>query len=126
SRYLRLDPGRSEGFMRAAKALLDAGASANTGFFDTGHLPHPEWESALYGAAGVAFHAGLTRLLLEHGADPNDEEVPYHSPETYDNAALEALIQSGRLSPDALATMLLRKADFHDNDGLKLLLEGGA
>ncbi|GEP96904.1 ankyrin repeat domain-containing protein [Chitinophaga cymbidii] len=126
SRYLRLDPDRSEGFMRAAKALLDAGASANTGFFDNAHLPQPEWESALYGAAGVAFHAGLTRLLLEHGADPNDEEVPYHSPETYDNAALEVLIESGKLSQESLSTMLLRKADFHDHDGLKLLLEAGA
>src|SRR4029453_14757231 len=37
SRYLRLDPARSAGFVRAAQALLDAGASANTGFFETGH-----------------------------------------------------------------------------------------
>ena len=125
SRYLR-DPSRSDDFMRTAKALLDAGASANTGFFDTSHLPQPEWESALYGAAGVAFHAGLTQLLLEHGADPNDEEVPYHAPETYDNAALEVLVRSGRLTEESLSTMLLRKADFHDYDGLKILLRAGA
>jgi hypothetical protein len=31
SRYLRLDPARSEGFLRGAAALLDAGADANTG-----------------------------------------------------------------------------------------------
>src|ERR1041385_6634339 len=82
STYLRLDPARSDGFVRAARALLDAGASANTGFYEHHHQPEPEFESALYGAAGVAHHAGLTRLLLEHGADPNDEEVPYHSPES--------------------------------------------
>lgn len=126
SRYLRLDPSRSEDFVRTAKVLLDAGASANTGFFDNDHQPHPEWESVLYGAAGVAFHAGLTRLLLEHGAEPNDEEVPYHSPETYDNAALEILIRSGRLTEDSLCIMLIRKADFHDYNGLKMLLEAGA
>lgn len=126
SRYLRLDPSRSEDFMRTAKVLLDAGASANTGFFENDHQPHPEWESVLYGAAGVAFHAGLTRLLLEHGAEPNDEEVPYHSPETYDNAALEVLIQSGKLTEDSLSMMLVRKADFHDYNGLKMLLEAGA
>jgi hypothetical protein len=87
---------------------LDAGASANTGFYDTTHKPEPEWESALYGAAGVAHHAGVTRVLLEHGANPNDEEVPYHSPETFDNTALHVLVDSGTLNDDNLATMLLR------------------
>lgn len=126
SRYLRLDATRSEGFVRTAKALLDAGASADTGFFDISHRPLPEWESALYGAAGVAFHAGITRLLMAHGANPNDEEVPYHAPETYDNSALEILLQSRRLSAESLSTMLLRKADFHDYNGIRLLLEAGA
>ena len=69
SKYLRLDPTRSDGFLGAATALLDAGADPNTGFWTTGQ--HPERETALYGAAGVAHHAALTRLLLEHGADPN-------------------------------------------------------
>src|SRR5439155_19860963 len=60
------------------------------------------------------------------GAEPNDEEVPYHSPETYDNAALETLVESGRLTADSLATMLLRKADWHDCEGLEYLLKHGA
>ena len=37
-------------------------------------------------AAGVAHHPGLTQLLLDRGADPNDDEVPYHVGESYDNA----------------------------------------
>ncbi|PYP59694.1 MAG: ankryin [Gemmatimonadetes bacterium] len=123
SRYLRLDRARSAGFVRAATALLDAGADANTGWHEMRHQPSPEWESALYGAAGVAHHAELTRLLLQRGADPNDEETPYHAPETHDNGAVQALLDSGRLSDDSLATMLLRKADWHDYDGIKLLLE---
>ena len=53
SRYLRLDRSRSDAFVRAATALLDAGANPNTGWFDTTHRPNPEWESAIYGAAGV-------------------------------------------------------------------------
>jgi ankyrin repeat protein len=126
SKYLRLDRERSDGFVRAAEALLDAGASANTGFFDESHRPEPEFESALYGAAGVAHHAGLTRLLVERGADPNDVEVTYHTPETYDNDALKILVESGKLTPDSLATMLLRKHDWHDYDGIKWLLEHGA
>ena len=126
SKFLRLDRSRSDGFVQAATALLDAGANANTGFFEQNHRPAPEWESALYGAAGVAHHAGVTRVLLERGADPNDEEVPYHSPETHDNAALKLLVESGRLTADSLSTMLLRKADWHDGDGLAYLLEHGA
>src|SRR6266542_3952126 len=126
SRYLRLDPARSDGFVRAARALLDAGASARTGFYEKVHQPHPEYESALYGAAGVAHHPELTRLLLERGADPNDGEVAYHSPETDDNRTLKVLVESGKLNPDNLATMLLRKADWHDYEGIRYLLEKGA
>lgn len=126
SKYLRLERARSASFVRAAEALLDAGASANTGFYEMNHEPKPEWESALYGAAGVAHHAELTRLLVERGADENDEEVSYHSPETRDNGALKVLVESGKLTADSLATMLLRKADWHDYDGIKYLLEHGA
>jgi ankyrin repeat protein len=126
SKYLRLDRTRSADFVRAATALLDAGASANTGFYDTSHQPDPAFESALYGAAGVAHHAELTRLLIERGADPNDGEVPYHTPEGYDNDALKVLVESGKLNADSLATMLLRKHDWHDYDGIKWLLEHGA
>ena len=126
SRYLRLDRARSNGFVRAARVLLDAGASASTGFYSVDHQPEPAFESAIYGAAGVAHHAELTRLLLERGADPNDGETPYHTPESLDNAALEVLVESGKLTDDSLATMLLRKADWHDYQGLKFLLEHGA
>jgi len=69
SRYLRLRG--SESFVDAAEALFDAGADPNSGFFDAEHQPAPTFESALYGAAGVAHHAGLTRLLLGRGADPD-------------------------------------------------------
>lgn len=125
SRYLRLDRARSDSFVRAATALLDAGASANTGWFEMNHQPRPEWESAIYGAAGVAHHPELTRLLLKRGADPNDEETPYHAPEGYDNAALKVLVESGKLTDDSLTMILLRKTDWHDYEGIKWLLEQG-
>jgi len=63
------------------------------------------------------------RVLLEHGADPNDGEVPYHAPEGWDNAPLKLLVDSGKLKADTLTTMLQRKADWHDYEGIKLLLE---
>jgi ankyrin repeat protein len=124
SKYLRLDPARTPAFLRAATALLDAGADPNAGFWTTGQ--HREHETALYGAAGVAHHAELTRLLLERGADPNDVEAVYHSPETYDNDAMKLLVETGKLSRENLSLMLIRKHDWHDYDGVKYLLERGA
>jgi ankyrin repeat protein len=122
SRYLRLDNSRSDAFVRTARALVDAGASANTGWYEASHQPSPVFESVIYGAAGIARHVGLTRLLLERGADPNDEETPYHAPETYDNAVLNVLLESGRLNADSLTCLLLRKTDWHDLKGLQLVL----
>jgi ankyrin repeat protein len=126
SKFLRLEAARTEGFLKAATALLDAGANPNTGFFEEDHQPKPEWECALYGAAGVAHHPELTRLLLDRGADPNDGEVAYHSPETLDNGALRVLVESGKLTQDSIGLMLARKFNWHDDDGVHWLLEHGA
>jgi hypothetical protein len=125
SRYLRLRP--SPRFVHAAELLLDAGADPGTGFFDTSHEPEPAFESALYGAAGVAHHPELTALLLARGADPNvGGEVAYHAPEGFDDRAMMAVVDSGRLSDDGLTTMLLRKLDWTDLDGVRRLLDRGA
>lgn len=124
SKYLRLDPSRGDALLRAARALLDAGADANSGFTTTGAFP--EHETALYGAAGVAQHEAMTRLLLERGADPNDPEVVYHSPETHDLGAMKAVVETGRLTRESLVLMLIRKHDWHDHEGVRYLLEHGA
>ncbi|MEO8193092.1 MAG: ankyrin repeat domain-containing protein [Gemmatimonadales bacterium] len=127
SKYLRLDRSRSSGFARAAEALLDAGASPNTGFHSQEHEPNPVFESVLYGAAGVAHHPELTRLLLERGADPNDDEVPYHAPETFgESDAMKIIAESGKLTPMNLTMMLQRKLDWTDYDAVQWLLEHGA
>ncbi len=128
SRYLRIDRARSDAFVRTARALLDAGASANTGWYEMIDHPNPRpvLESAIYGAAGIAQHEGVTRLLLEYGADPNDEETPYHAAEGYDHAVLKALLESGKLNSTSMTTLLLRKGDWHDTEGIRLMLEHGA
>lgn len=120
SKFLRLDHTRSQAFVRAATELLDAGADPNGGFWANG-----EFETALYGAAGVAHNAAVTRLLLERGANP-DDEVVYHAAEEYDLGAMKALVQSGKLTDDHLTTLLVRKCDWHDYEGVKWLLENGA
>lgn len=125
SRYLRLDRSRSDGFVRAAEVLLDAGASANTGWYEANDEPRPFWEGAIYGAAGIARHVRLTRLLLDRGADPNDGETPYHVPESYDNAVMEVMVESGKFNDESMTTLLLRKADWHDYEGIRYLLERG-
>jgi len=128
SRYLRLDPSRSEAFVACARALLDAGANPNTGWMETtdDNPPRQFLESVIYAAAGLARHPGLTQLLLERGADPNDEETCYHAPETYDNTVVKILIDSGRCNERSLAWLAARKADWHDEKGLQLALDGGA
>jgi len=126
SRFLREDAARPGGFVGAARVLLAHGASAKTGFHEEGHQPSPCFESALYGAAAIAKHLELTRLLLEHGADPNDEETPYHVPEGYENDVMKLLVTSGRVGKKALTTMLARKHDWHDYDGVAWLLAHGA
>ena len=126
SRCLRLDRARGEGFLRTARLLLEHGASANTGFYSHQHEPDPAFETAIYGAAGIAHHAELTRLLLAHGADPNDGETPYHVPEGYDNAALHVLVESGKVDQSGITTMLHRKHDWHDYQGIEWLLAHGA
>ena len=123
SNYLRLEPARGPAFLRAAEALLDAGADPNAGFWEAGQ--HRSHETPLYGAAGVAHNVELTRLLLARGADPNDNESVYHSPETYDNAAMKLLVETGKLTAENLALMLVRKHDWHDLEGVTYLLENG-
>ena len=126
SRFLRLDAERSDGFVSAASLLLDAGADPDTGFFSNDHEPSPTWESVLYGTAGVAHHAGATKLLLDRGADPNDGETEYHAPEWFDNRSMRIIVESGRLAPIGITTMLHRKLDWTDYDGVLWLLAHGA
>lgn len=124
SRFLRQPP-KDACFVNTARALLDAGANPNTGFYESSHQPTPCFESVLYGVAGIAHHEGLTRLLLERGADPNDGETPYHVAEGYDNGAFQAVFESGKLDANGVATLLLRKIDFHDGKAINWLLEQG-
>jgi ankyrin repeat protein len=126
SKYLRIDAERSPGFVSAATMLLDAGADPNTGFYCDDPPPGPTRESVLYGAAGVAHNDGMTQLLLDRGADPNDGETEYHAPEWFNNRPMEMIVESGRLAPMGLTTMLHRKLDWTNYAGVLWLLNHGA
>jgi len=127
SRYLRIDKHRSESFALCARTLLESGANANTGWMNEIDEPErPIIEAVIYGAAGVAQSTAVTEALLDFGADPNDGETPYHVAETYDNEVLKILVRSGRFNETSLATVAMRKCDWHDDAGLLLVLEHGA
>jgi hypothetical protein len=127
SRYLRIEKARAEAFVSTARVLLDGGANPNTGWTEyIDDPPRPIHESVIYGAAGIAQNPGLTKLLLDRGADPNDEETAYHVSESYDNTVVEILLRSGRFNNVSLATIAARKCDWHDDKGLELALHHGA
>jgi ankyrin repeat protein len=105
-----------DGLHRTARLLLEAGASPG----QSTRTPENEPLSALYGAAGKNHDASLTRLLLDAGADPNDNESLYHASETRDLTIVRILLDAGAVVEGTNA--LLRQLDFDDLEGLRLML----
>jgi ankyrin repeat protein len=107
------------GRVEPARALLERGADPN-GFFVNGHGRM----SALYGAAGRLHDPGLTRLLLEAGASPDDGESLYHSTEADSPECLRLLLEHGASTrrTNALAHAL----DDERIEHVRLLLDADA
>jgi len=108
--------------------LLDAGADANQRVgsrWPPASLAAPDAShplSALYGAAGQNHHAGMARLLLDAGAEPNDGESLYHALESLECTRL--LLEAGARVQGTNA--LYRVLDRDDLPALQLLLGHGA
>ncbi|MEO0385167.1 MAG: ankyrin repeat domain-containing protein [Pseudomonadota bacterium] len=80
--------------------------------------------SPLYLAIGHANNMPLGRWLLEHGADPNDDESLYHATELGHREGLKMLLEHGA-DPRGTNAML-RAMDFHDVEAVRMLLDAGA
>lgn len=110
-----------------AGLLLDAGADPRQTIgsrWPPASLAAPSEEvrlSVLYGAAGLNRDVGLTRLLLEAGADPNDGESLYHS--LQEPACTRLLLAAGARVVGTNA--LYRVLDFNQLESLQLLLANG-
>jgi len=121
SRWHQVDPGRAEGMLEVARLLLDAGASPDT---TNGRPPRRGFQSALSGAAGSANNPAITRLLLERGADPDDDESVYHAVQHRDHECLRLLIEHGAAvdGTNALGAAI----GSGDVEAVRMLLDAGA
>jgi ankyrin repeat protein len=79
--------------------------------------------SAVYGAAGVVHDPGMTRVLLEAGADPNDGESVYHACEAESTECLHLLLEHGARVPGTNA--LAHALDYPHLEHVRLLLDAG-
>jgi len=102
-----------------ARDLLERGADADVTFRNEyGDM------SALYGAAGVVHDPELTRVLLQAGANPDDNESLYHSVETEGTDCLRILLEHGATVDGTNA--LPHALDYDRLEHVRLLLEAGA
>jgi ankyrin repeat protein len=104
-----------ERLYRCARLLIEAGADVNSA--DYKENDHPL--SALYGAAGKNQDAGMTRLLLEAGASPNDGESLFHAQEERGTECVKLLLKAGAKVDGHI---LCHTLDFDDLEKLRLML----
>ncbi|WP_420335988.1 ankyrin repeat domain-containing protein [Roseibium sp.] len=122
SQEIHRRPEKSGDMLAIAELLRAGGADV-----DDGYSPQPDGDyklSALYGAMCHADNFELGKWLLEHGADPNDDESLYHSTELGHTRALALLLKHGA-KPDG-TNALPRALDFDNVEMVRMLLEAGA
>lgn len=120
SLFYRDDRALRPTFHRMAERLLDAGADPRACF-----MLGDEKETALYGATGIANDAVMGAMLLDAGADVDDEDAAYHIAEHDSCDAIKLMFARG-MSSELRVTTLLHKLDYEDREGVRTLLDLGA
>jgi ankyrin repeat protein len=107
--------------VNCARLLLDSGANPDQTWTNP---EFPDWPlSAIYGAAGKNHHPAMTKLLLEHGANPNDNESLYHSMESKDLTCTRMLLEAGAKVDGTNA--IGHALDYDRPEAVRLLLQYG-
>jgi hypothetical protein len=110
-----------DALVNCARLLLDHGANPDQTWTSPEFPDSPL--SPVYGATGKNHHAGMTRLLLERGANPNDNESLYHSLESADMTCTRLLLDAGAKVD---GTNAIGKAlDYDRPEALRLMLAYG-
>ena len=122
SKALDVFPEREPQMYAIAEALVAAGASVDESFPAPGDETHPL--SALYGAIGHAGNLKLGQWLLDHGANPDDNESLYHACEIGNVNGVRMLLAAGA-NPNG-TNALKRAMDFDDLEMVQMLLDAGA
>ena len=122
SKVIHGRPERKDDMLAIAELLVKNGADVNDGYPHSPGVYH--LLSALYGAIGHANNMVLGRWLLEHGANPNDNESLYHATELGHHEGLKMLLEHGADPRGTNAA--LRAMDFHDVEAVRMLLDAGA
>lgn len=149
SRFWRTDGARASQLLQVARRLLEHGADPN-GHYIVEHDGKAVPQTCLYAAAGIANSAALTKLLLEAGANVDEEVAPrapeaapptrehfqawlsehpnealYHASEFQDVACLRLLLEAKPGYP-AVTYCLGRALDFDNAAAALLYLQHGA
>lgn len=118
---LILEPEFEPHLLDSARLLLQHGADINSAWTNP---KQPDFQlSALYGAAGRTHHVDMLKLLLDAGANPDDNESLYHSIESRDSTCTRLLLEAGArvVGTNAIG----RALDYGKLNDLQLMLERG-
>jgi ankyrin repeat protein len=117
SRWHRLDPARADGLVTVAGLLLAAGADPR------GRAGGPDGWSPLRCAVAGAANPAIARLLLDHGAVPDDHDVYLACFGDDEHASLRLLLAHAADPPGS--GVLAAPVSGCDTAAVRLLLEAG-
>jgi len=120
SRWHRFDPARADGLLAVARLLVEAGADPRARTGGPG-----SWTPLRCAVAGAA-NPPIARLLLEHGAVPDDHDLYLAGFGDDDHQCLRLLLDHTANVPEVARTALAAPISANDGEGVRLLLAAGA